>query len=94
MAGTARHEGSKPFALQSGNQSGSRWGLRGIEDLGGGLKGIFTLESGFNVDDGKMGQSGRLFGRAAYVGLQNQWGRLTLVVTPPLASTSVWPSTR
>jgi predicted porin len=58
MAGTARHEGSKPFALQSGNQSGSRWGLRGIEDLGGGLKGIFTLESGFNVDDGKMGQSG------------------------------------
>ncbi|KWW39426.1 putative porin [Cupriavidus metallidurans] len=71
-------KGQSLFALQSGNQSGSRWGLRGIEDLGGGLKGIFTLESGFNVDDGKMGQSGRLFGRAAYVGLQNQWGRLTL----------------
>jgi predicted porin len=58
--------------------SGSRWGLRGVEDLGGGLKGIFNLESGFTLDDGRMGQNNRLFGRAAYVGLQGQWGQLTL----------------
>jgi predicted porin len=69
---------SNLFAMQSGNQSGSRWGIRGVEDLGGGLKGVFTLESGFTVDDGKMAQGNRLFGRAAYVGLQNQWGQLTL----------------
>ncbi|MGO4327019.1 porin [Cupriavidus sp. 2TAF22] len=66
------------FALQSGNQSGSRWGLRGVEDLGGGLKGIFVLESGFNVDNGTSAQGNRLFGRNAYVGLQSQYGTLTL----------------
>lgn len=64
--------------LTSGNMSGSRWGLRGVEDLGGGLKGIFVLESGFNVDTGTSGQGGRLFGRQAFVGLQSQYGQLTL----------------
>ena len=74
-AGTS---GSSRFAMQSGNMSGSRWGLRGVEDLGGGLKGVFNLESGFNIDDGHSAQGNRLFGRAAYVGLQGQWGQLTL----------------
>ncbi len=35
------------------------------------------LESGFNLDTGSSAQGGRLFGRAAYVGLQSQWGQLT-----------------
>ncbi|KDP86509.1 membrane protein [Cupriavidus sp. SK-3] len=70
--------GSGVTRLTSGNLSGSRWGLRGVEDLGGGLKGIFVLESGFNLDTGTSAQSGRLFGRNAYVGLQSQWGTLTL----------------
>ncbi|MEC3768742.1 MULTISPECIES: porin [Cupriavidus] len=73
-AGAAAHN---LWALQSGNQSGSRWGLRGVEDLGGGLKSIFLLESGFNIDTGTMGQGGRLFGRGAYVGLQHEWGQVT-----------------
>ncbi|AQW30741.1 porin [Ralstonia syzygii subsp. celebesensis] len=71
-------QGHSRVAMQSGNLSGSRWGLRGVEDLGGGLKGIFNLESGFSLDTGTSGQSGRLFGRNAYVGLQGQWGQLTL----------------
>ena len=70
--------GSSRFGLDSGGLSGSRWGLRGVEDLGGGLKGIFNLESGFNLDTGTSAQGGRLFGRNAYVGLQGQWGQLTL----------------
>ncbi len=70
--------GSSRVGLDSGGLSGSRWGLRGVEDLGGGLKGIFNLESGFSIDDGKSAQGGRLFGRNAYVGLQGQWGQLTL----------------
>ncbi|RKT22865.1 putative porin [Paraburkholderia sp. RAU2J] len=55
----------------------SRWGLRGVEDLGGGLKALFTLESGFNVRGGDMGQGGRLFGRQAWVGLGSNYGNLT-----------------
>src|SRR5437868_2971195 len=53
----------------------SRWGLRGTEDLGGGLKANFVLESGFGADSGSSNQGGRLFGRQAWVGLGNQWGR-------------------
>ena len=62
-----------------GNLSGSRWGLKGAEDLGGGLKAIFQLESGFNPSTGSSAQGGRLFGRQAYVGLTaEQYGSLTL----------------
>ncbi|CAG9210616.1 Outer membrane protein (Porin) [Paraburkholderia sabiae] len=63
----------------NGNLSGDRWGLKGSEDLGGGLKTIFALESGFDVGTGKMGQGTRLFGRQAYVGFQgDKWGTVTL----------------
>lgn len=59
------------FRLASGNLNGSRWGMRGQEDLGGGLKAIFTLESGFSMGDGTAGQGGRQFGRQAYAGLSS-----------------------
>lgn len=64
--------------LTSGNMSGSRWGLRGTEDLGGSLKAIFALEGGITIDDGKSSHGGRLFGRQAWVGLQSRYGTLTL----------------
>ncbi|WP_048991913.1 porin, partial [Burkholderia cenocepacia] len=51
---------------------------RGTEDLGGGLKAIFTLENGFDVNSGKLGQGGLMFGRQAYVGLSSQYGTVTL----------------
>ena len=38
--------------IRSGAHTGSRWGLKGTEDLGGGLKANFVLEQGFNIDDG------------------------------------------
>ncbi|MGO4581776.1 porin [Cupriavidus sp. 2TAF22] len=56
----------------------SRWGLRGNEDLGHGLKAVFVLESGFSPDNGVSNQGGRLFGRQAYVGLAGNWGQLGL----------------
>jgi len=60
-----------------GAQSGSRWGLRGSEDLGDGLRAVFRLESGFKSLNGNSGQDGRLFGRQATVGLAGDaWGTL------------------
>ncbi|CAH2801431.1 MAG: Outer membrane porin [uncultured Caballeronia sp.] len=59
----------KVVGTSNGNLSGDRWGLRGQEDLGGGLKAIFQLENGFNVGTGALGQGGREFGRQAFVGL-------------------------
>jgi predicted porin len=57
----------------------NRWGLKGSEDLGGGLRAIFQLENGFSVANGAAGQGGLLFGRQAFVGLaDSQWGTLTL----------------
>jgi predicted porin len=71
--------GQKLYAMNSGNLQGSRWGLRGTEDLGGGLKAIFVLENGFNVFNGQLGQGGDMFGRQAYVGLSTaQFGTVTL----------------
>ncbi|WP_246327126.1 porin [Burkholderia guangdongensis] len=55
----------------------SRWGLRDKEDLGGGLSTVFVLESGFAPGQGSLNQSGRLFGRQAYVGLSGPWGTLS-----------------
>jgi predicted porin len=54
----------------------SRWGMRGSEDLGGGNKAIFWLESGFSPDSGVANQGGRLFGRQALVGLSGGWGQV------------------
>ncbi|BCF92419.1 MULTISPECIES: porin [Paraburkholderia] len=67
------------FQATSGTINGSRFGLRGAEDLGGGYKAIFVLENGFNVQNGTLGQHSRLFGRQAYVGISSaNYGQLTL----------------
>jgi predicted porin len=58
--------------------SGSRWGVTGKEDLGGGLNAIFRLESEFVLGTGQMDTPGVLFNRDAWVGLQsNAFGKLT-----------------
>jgi predicted porin len=66
----------KQIKLDSGGYNGSRWGLRGSEDLGGGLKANFQVESGFDVSTGASGQGGLLFGRQAYVGLSGGFGAI------------------
>ncbi|MDR6376936.1 porin (plasmid) [Paraburkholderia strydomiana] len=70
--------GKHLYNLSSGVMQGSRFGLRGTEDLGGGLKALFVLENGFDVNNGRLGQGGLMFGRQAYVGLSSQFGTVTL----------------
>lgn len=63
--------GASNYTFQSGTWQGSRWGIQGTEDLGGGLKALFRLENGFNLANGSASQNGAEFGRHAYVGLQD-----------------------
>jgi predicted porin len=60
----------------SGGKNTSRWGFRGTEDLGGGLKALFNLEGGILLDTGNL--DGVLFKRQATVGLEGSYGRLLL----------------
>lgn len=70
--------GNSVVRMTPGNIAQSRFGLRGAEELGNGLKTLFVMESGFDSDTGKSTQGGRLFGRNAYVGLESRYGTVTL----------------
>ena len=68
--------GDNDFAgVDQGGLLGSRIGFRGTEDLGNGLKAVFTLEQGINIDDG-TGLGGA--SRQALVGLAGGFGAVTL----------------
>jgi len=72
---TVTASGTKATAtgMQNGGLSTPRFGLKGSEDLGGGTKAIFTLESEFLSADGSQASSqDALFNRASFVGLENQ----------------------
>jgi predicted porin len=69
-------------AINSGGFNTSRFGLKGSEDLGGGLKANFLLESGFNVDTGAIPNNGptntSLFSRQSWVGVSGAFGEVKL----------------
>jgi GBP family porin len=76
---TNNQKGERAYQATQGNVQGSRWGLLGTEDLGGGTKALFKLENGFNLENGAAGQGGRIFGRSAWVALSNaSAGTITL----------------
>ncbi len=64
--------------LSSGAQSGTRLGFKGSEDLGGGAKALFVLETGIAGDAGGFTQGNLAFARQSFVGLQSDQGTLTL----------------
>ena len=71
-------DGKDVFGMTVGPETNSRWGLRGTEDLGGGLSAVFRLENEFKAYNGQMSPANTLFGRQSYVGLSsNQYGTLT-----------------
>jgi len=63
--------------VDSGGVNGSRWGLKGSEDLGGGLKANFKLEQGFKLDAGTA-TAGTAFGRVAQVGVSGGFGAIDI----------------
>ncbi|MBV6273852.1 porin [Alcaligenaceae bacterium CGII-47] len=64
--------------LRDGTVNGSRWGMRGSEDLGDGLRAIFTLEAGINLGTGTSASS-KMFHRSAFIGLaSDSWGTFTM----------------
>ncbi|SFC46794.1 porin [Collimonas sp. OK412] len=65
--------------MNSGNLNASKLGFSGSEDLGGGSKAIFTLEQGFNIDNGTQSDPSKAFNRQSFVGLSDaRYGTLTL----------------
>lgn len=68
--------GDRLFSQTSGNYFSNRLGFKGAEDLGNGLKALFTLESGFNIDTGAQDVAGSIFNRTAAVGLGTKYGTL------------------
>lgn len=60
--------------LNSGQAFSNRIGFKGIEDLGNGLKALFVLEQGFNLDTGTEQVNGLAFARQSYVGLSGNFG--------------------
>jgi predicted porin len=72
----ANAAGDSVVRVISGGKNTSRWGFRGSEDLGGGLKAVFNLEGGILMDTGAA--DGALFKRQAYVGLDGKFGRVVI----------------
>lgn len=61
-----------------GGFASNRWGMRGTEDLGGGLKAVFTVEGGFSTDTGTQFNAAKLYDRQTFVGLSSAtYGTLT-----------------
>ena len=66
---------TRTTGLMSGNLSGSRWGLKGQEDLGNGLSAVFNVETGFNSVNGDFTDG---FNRRSVVGLKGSFGQVLL----------------
>ncbi|MFA7506297.1 MAG: porin [Burkholderiaceae bacterium] len=78
------------MSVGHGSMSTSRWGVRGSEDLGGGLKAVFQLEAGIANDTGAHDSA--FFQRTAQVGLQGGFGTVKLGrgYTPAFRMAGTW----
>lgn len=68
----------KQTVVDTDGASSSRWGFKGSEDLGGGLKANFVLEGGMKMDTGEQKTAGSIFDRVATVGLSGAFGAVTM----------------
>lgn len=81
---------SHRFRAESGDWGTSLWGLKGVEDLGGGNKALFHLEGAFNTMTGQGPSNGGLFDRYATVGLSNDKFGTVLLGKELFISNGVW----
>lgn len=84
----ANTDASDSFRMMSGQNSGSRFGLKAQEDLGNGLQVGFVLENGFDADDGSFDGNGddKIFGREAQLNLSGAFGTVSFGRVGQLAS--------
>lgn len=75
-ADVAGQDDVSKFEMASGNYTGSRFGVKGEEDLGNGMKVGFVLENGFSADDGKLGTEGKLFDRQSSLHVKGSFGEV------------------
>lgn len=86
-ADTAGVDKTNKVDMRSGANSGSRFGLKGTEDLGNGVKVGFVLENGFAADTGALGdKNNRLFDREAQLFVDGSFGRVSFGRVGQLAS--------
>jgi predicted porin len=79
VAQSETHAGATITGIdQVPNPRGSRFGMRGSENLGGGMRAIFQLEAGLSMADGTTTANSQLFNRHAWVGLTGGFGELTV----------------
>ncbi len=77
-AAAAGYDAVDKFEMKSGQQSGSRFGFKGTEDLGNGLTVGFILENQFNSDDGSLSDSDHFFRREASLFLEGGFGKIAM----------------
>lgn len=75
-ADVAGQDDVSKFEMASGNYTGSRFGVKGEEDLGNGMKVGFVLENGFSADDGKLGTEDKLFDRQSSLHVKGSFGEV------------------
>lgn len=71
-------ETKNQFSMEEGKEFGSRWGLRGVEEISPDFKVGFVLESGFRSDTGALGaarDTGRIFDRESHIDLHTKFGK-------------------
>ena len=71
--------------LKAGFDSGNRWGIKGVEDLGNGYSVGFILEQGFTADNGEEGVPGKAFNRESILYVKGGFGSLAFGRTGGLA---------
>ena len=74
----ANQAGKSQWSQTSGAYLPSRFGIKGREDLGGGYAAYFTLENGFNANDGTQATATSFFNRFSFVGIDTPYGSISM----------------